>query len=54
MTPDLAHAAAMLRQAVAAYLERQAAIDERAFNEWQTDTVFPDAVNRLIQEACHD
>lgn len=46
--PDLTQAAAIVRKAVNDYLERQSAIDERAFNQWRDDTLFPDVVNRTI------
>ena len=50
MKPDLSEAAARMRALARQFDANAEALYEVAFARWCNDTVFPEAVNRLIRE----
>lgn len=58
MNPGMKHelrlAGEVLRQLALDYDESIQRLEEQGFQDWQRDTVYPAAVNRHIEEACHE
>lgn len=51
---DLDQAAKAMRNLALSFDAEAEALLERGFEQWKADTVFPQAINRWILEACHD
>lgn len=54
MNPNLDQAAKAMRNLALSCDAEAEALLERGFEQWRDETVFPQAVNRWITEACHD